>query len=170
MHRSHAQGHAVGKVGFPRAGRQAGGTCVTLVISVSVLGLRGARSLDRVQRTCYQGGILAGEDCRLAFVVSVSVLCCGCVSSDCQCSHFSRRSSRMAKNFSLRRSLAGCMYCTYLWTVAYWLLKLASQSLKLLFLWLLKRPRVSCTVTVLHLCLLVTYIFAQTFISTIQTK
>lgn len=32
------------------------------VISVSVLGLRGGRNLDRLQRTYYQGGILAGED------------------------------------------------------------------------------------------------------------
>lgn len=33
------------------------------VISVSVLGLRGSgRNLDRLQRTYYQGGILAGED------------------------------------------------------------------------------------------------------------
>lgn len=32
------------------------------VISVSALGLRGGRNLDRLQRTYYQGGILAGED------------------------------------------------------------------------------------------------------------
>lgn len=32
------------------------------VISVSVLGLRGGRNLDRLQRTYYQGGVLAGED------------------------------------------------------------------------------------------------------------
>lgn len=32
------------------------------VISVSVLGLRGGRNLDRLQRTYYQGGILAGEN------------------------------------------------------------------------------------------------------------
>lgn len=32
------------------------------VIFVSVLGLRGGRNLDRLQRTYYQGGILAGED------------------------------------------------------------------------------------------------------------
>lgn len=32
------------------------------VISVSALGLRGGRNLDRLQRTYYQGGILAGEE------------------------------------------------------------------------------------------------------------
>lgn len=45
------------------------------VISVSVLGLRGGRNLDRLQRTYYQGGILAGED-EDSCVFYCSVLCC----------------------------------------------------------------------------------------------
>ena len=45
------------------------------VISVSVLGLRGGRNLDRLQRTYYQGGILAGED-EDSCVLYCSVLYC----------------------------------------------------------------------------------------------
>ncbi|KAG7495410.1 transcription factor AP-2 gamma isoform X2 [Solea senegalensis] len=44
----------------PCASEETRSTHVTLVISVSVLGLRGGRNLDRLQRTYYQGGILAG--------------------------------------------------------------------------------------------------------------
>ena len=47
------------------------------VIFVSVLGLRGGRNLDRLQRTCYQGGILAGEDEEsYSTLCSVAVLFC----------------------------------------------------------------------------------------------
>ena len=45
------------------------------VISVSVLGLRGGRNLDRLQRTYYQGGVLAGED-EDSPLFLCSVLCC----------------------------------------------------------------------------------------------
>lgn len=50
------------------------------VISVSVLGLRGGRNLDRLQRTYYQGGVLAGEDEDSCYVVCCAV----CLSDDCQ--------------------------------------------------------------------------------------
>ncbi len=69
---SHAQGHAMGNLGFPLVNnsmsfptmcpRGAVKYSCDSVISVSVLGLRGGRNLDRLQRTYYQGGILAGED------------------------------------------------------------------------------------------------------------
>lgn len=45
------------------------------VISVSVLGLRGGRNLDRIQRTYYQGGFLSGED-EDSCILYCSVLYC----------------------------------------------------------------------------------------------
>lgn len=69
----------MGNLGFPRVnnGMSFPAICprgefkrlCDFVISVSVLGLRGGRNLDRLQRTYYQGGILAGEDEDSCFVL-----------------------------------------------------------------------------------------------------
>lgn len=45
------------------------------MILLSVLGLRGGRNFDRLQRTYYEGGILAGED---EGICSVLVCLSGC--------------------------------------------------------------------------------------------
>lgn len=69
------------------------------VISVSALGLRDGRNLDRLQRTYYQGGILPGE---AEDSCICSVLYMFCLSDACEC-FCCKRLYRVRRNIKEQR-------------------------------------------------------------------